>query len=182
MAWSQFSWPCTQLGSDGARRGGSTVVNCEELTGELVGQEWAGNQPDCNQRSTDDVHHEDLWVFVFRSPREDLANPDLLGDQAIGHIYQDDQSHTGLYESHQAPSPSRTVKTPCWSVHNCVSSVYRLGLPLRNCEHLNAKVANMPWWSWGESKHRNLSYGFVEAVEALCFRGWCSGNRFVSVL
>ena len=105
--------------SDGARRGGSTVVNCEGLTG----QEWSCNQPDCNQRSTDNVHHEDLWVFVSRSPREDLANPDLLGDQAIGHIHKDDQAHTGLYESHQAPSPSRAVNTSCWSVHNYVSSV-----------------------------------------------------------
>ena len=114
---SQFSLfrVATRAGWDSKRRlhpisgGGFTVANCEEPTGELVGQEWSGSQPDCHQRSTDDVHHEHLRVLVSRSPCEDIANPDLLGDQAKGHMHQQDQAQTELYEPHQAPSPFGTV-------------------------------------------------------------------------
>ena len=90
MLWSVRSCSCSvyRLEFDATRRGGFTVANCEEPTGELVGQGWSGNQPDCHQRSTDDVHHEHLRVLVSRSPCEDIANPDLLGDQAKGHMRQ----------------------------------------------------------------------------------------------
>ena len=119
MAYSQFSLShvATRVKRDSKRRlhpisgGGFTVANCEEPTGELVSQEWSGNEPDRHQRSSDDVHDEHLRVIVSRSLREDLANPDLLGDPAKGHIHQYDQAQTELHEPHQAPSPFGAVNT-----------------------------------------------------------------------
>jgi len=54
-------------------------------------------------------------------------------------------------------------------------------LPSRNCEHVHAETANTPWWSWGESKHRNLSGTSVWAASARGFNDVCLTGRSVSV-
>jgi|FLLY01.1.fsa_nt_gi hypothetical protein len=79
------------------------------LLGEASPDKWG--RLHSRQRSTDDVQHEHLRALVSRSPRQDLPNPDLLGDQAEGHIRQHDQAQTELYEPRQAPSPFGTVNT-----------------------------------------------------------------------
>ena len=39
-------------------------------------------------------------------------------------------------------------------VHRKPEKAAPKALPSRNCEHVHAKTANTPWWSWGESNPR----------------------------
>ncbi len=54
-------------------------------------------------------------------------------------------------------------------------------LPFRNCEHVYALTANTPLWSWGESKHRNLSETSIWTASARGFNDVCLTDTPVSV-
>ena len=42
----------------------------------------------------------------------------------------------------------------CWFPVEKPEKAAPKALPFRNCEHMHARTANTPWWSWGESNPR----------------------------